>query len=117
MSDIADMTLEEAMGDKWRPGVHYVSQAEARMAVMAAEIERLRAVADTYREGLAELAIRERDEARAMVKELIAEVRTLLEPMNELLTKFGDDPEADRVFPQYEFDALRTLIVKAEAMS
>lgn len=47
MPEITDMTLEEAMDlGKWRPGVHYVSQAGARMRVMKAEIERLRPAAD-----------------------------------------------------------------------
>ena len=39
------MTLEEAMNlSKWRPGVHYTTQAEERMKLMRDEIERLRAM-------------------------------------------------------------------------
>jgi hypothetical protein len=38
---ITDMTLEEARGDKWRPGVSWQSQMEARLKVALAEVDRL----------------------------------------------------------------------------
>jgi hypothetical protein len=31
---ITDMTLEEALGNKWRPDVHWADQADARMNVL-----------------------------------------------------------------------------------
>lgn len=43
MAEITDMTLEEALNrSKWRPGVSWQAQMDARWEVMAAEIERLR---------------------------------------------------------------------------
>lgn len=41
-ADLSDMTLEEALGSEWRPGVHYGLQADKRMELMKAEIARLR---------------------------------------------------------------------------
>jgi len=57
----------------------------------------------------------ERNEARKFVAEIWAICMILIEPMDELLNH-ADGPEADRVFPQYEFDALREVLKKAEAM-
>lgn len=42
-TDLSDMTLDEAMGSTWRPGVSYGQQASKRMELMQAEILRLRA--------------------------------------------------------------------------
>lgn len=67
MADITDMTLEEALDrSKWRPGVSWHSQMDARWEVMAAEIERLQNIIHTHDGYQTELSKKSQESGRLL---------------------------------------------------